>query len=129
MSHGAGLAAGRENASNRRQAGGRGLPRQKTAKNWGIEGRISCRRKAKPWAMATASTRAAVDFWAVRAWLPWERSSAALCPCRATARVFPGAGGLMLRLVLVTMAGALWMAPAVAQSTFTPRDESPEEFP
>ena len=34
----------------------------------------------------------------------------------------------MLRVVLVTMAGLLWMAPAVAQSTFTPRDESPEEF-
>ena len=26
------------------------------------------------------------------------------------------------------MAGLLWMAPAIAQSTFTPRDESPEEF-
>ena len=27
------------------------------------------------------------------------------------------------------MAGLLWMAPAIAQSTFTPRDESPEDFP
>jgi mono/diheme cytochrome c family protein len=34
----------------------------------------------------------------------------------------------MLRVVLVTMAGLLWMAPAVAQSPFTPRDESPEDF-
>ncbi|MFZ2157958.1 MAG: hypothetical protein WAV72_17805 [Bradyrhizobium sp.] len=34
----------------------------------------------------------------------------------------------MLRLVVAAMAGLLWMAPATAQSTFTPRDESPEEF-
>jgi mono/diheme cytochrome c family protein len=34
----------------------------------------------------------------------------------------------MLRLVMAAMAGLLWMAPATAQSTFTPRDESPEEF-
>ena len=35
----------------------------------------------------------------------------------------------MRRLAWVAMAGLLWMAPAVAQSTFTPRDESPEDFP
>ncbi|QWG12558.1 hypothetical protein KMZ29_23110 [Bradyrhizobium sediminis] len=34
----------------------------------------------------------------------------------------------MLRFVMAAMAGLLWMAPATAQSTFTPRDESPEEF-
>ncbi|QWG22766.1 hypothetical protein KMZ93_22875 [Bradyrhizobium sediminis] len=34
----------------------------------------------------------------------------------------------MLRFVIAAMAGLLWMAPATAQSTFTPRDESPEEF-
>ena len=32
-------------------------------------------------------------------------------------------------LAWVAMAGLLWSAPAVAQSTFTPRDESPEDFP
>jgi hypothetical protein len=35
----------------------------------------------------------------------------------------------MLRFVVVAMAGLLWMAPATAQSTFAPRDESPEDFP
>lgn len=34
----------------------------------------------------------------------------------------------MLRFSMAAMAGLLWMAPATAQSTFTPRDESPEEF-
>ena len=34
----------------------------------------------------------------------------------------------MRRLIGAAMAGALWMTPAVAQSTFMPRDESPEEF-
>jgi mono/diheme cytochrome c family protein len=34
----------------------------------------------------------------------------------------------MLRFVMAAMTGLLWMAPATAQSTFTPRDESPEEF-
>ena len=34
----------------------------------------------------------------------------------------------MLRFAVAAMAGLLWMAPATAQSTFTPRDESPEEF-
>lgn len=34
----------------------------------------------------------------------------------------------MLRFAMAAMAGLLWMAPATAQSTFTPRDESPEEF-
>ena len=35
----------------------------------------------------------------------------------------------MRRIALVAMAGLLWMAPAMAQSTFTPSDESPEDFP
>ncbi|MES2197942.1 MAG: hypothetical protein V4517_26265 [Pseudomonadota bacterium] len=35
----------------------------------------------------------------------------------------------MRRFVLAVMAGLLWMAPAVAQSTFTPREENPEDFP
>ncbi len=35
----------------------------------------------------------------------------------------------MRRIVLAVMAGLLSMAPAVAQSTFAPRDESPEDFP
>ncbi|WP_291863018.1 hypothetical protein [Bradyrhizobium sp.] len=35
----------------------------------------------------------------------------------------------MFRLALALMAGLLWMAPATAQSTFTPRDENPEDFP
>lgn len=34
----------------------------------------------------------------------------------------------MLRFVTAAMAGLLWTAPVTAQSTFTPRDESPEEF-
>jgi mono/diheme cytochrome c family protein len=34
---------------------------------------------------------------------------------------------MMLRLWLA-LAGALMIAPATAQTTFTPRDESPEEF-
>ena len=34
----------------------------------------------------------------------------------------------MRRLAWVAMAGMLWFAPAIAQTTFTPRDESPEEF-
>ena len=40
-----------------------------------------------------------------------------------------GAGRLMRRIALAVMAGLLWMAPATAQSSFTPRDESPEDFP
>ena len=35
---------------------------------------------------------------------------------------------MMWRLAWLAMAGLLWIAPASAQ-TFTPRDESPEEFP
>jgi len=35
----------------------------------------------------------------------------------------------MRRLVVAAMAGVLWMAPATAQTSFTPRDESPEDFP
>ena len=35
----------------------------------------------------------------------------------------------MRRIALVAMAGLLWMTPAIAQSTFTPSDESPEDFP
>ena len=35
----------------------------------------------------------------------------------------------MQRIALVAMAGLAWIAPAIAQSTFTPRDESPEDFP
>jgi hypothetical protein len=35
----------------------------------------------------------------------------------------------MRRFVLAAMAGLLWMAPAGAQSTFTPGEESPEDFP
>jgi mono/diheme cytochrome c family protein len=35
----------------------------------------------------------------------------------------------MLRFVLAVMAGLLSVAPATAQSSFTPREESPEEFP
>jgi mono/diheme cytochrome c family protein len=34
----------------------------------------------------------------------------------------------MLRLAWLAIAGQLLIAPAIAQSTFTPRDESPEEF-
>ena len=36
---------------------------------------------------------------------------------------------MMLRFVWLAMAGLLWVAPAVAQTAFTPRDESPEDFP
>ena len=36
---------------------------------------------------------------------------------------------MMLRLAWLALAGVLWMAPpAMAQTGFTPRDESPEEF-
>lgn len=35
----------------------------------------------------------------------------------------------MLRSASAVMAGLLWMAPAMAQSSFTPRDENPEDFP
>ena len=35
---------------------------------------------------------------------------------------------MMQRLMWFALAGALWIAPATAQTTFTPRDESPEEF-
>lgn len=34
----------------------------------------------------------------------------------------------MLRWTLAALAGLLWIAPSAAQSTFTPREESPEEF-
>ncbi|WP_291851893.1 hypothetical protein [Bradyrhizobium sp.] len=34
----------------------------------------------------------------------------------------------MLRLTCLAVAGLLCSAPAAAQTTFTPRDESPEEF-
>ena len=35
----------------------------------------------------------------------------------------------MRRFALAVMAGLLCVAPAVAQSTFAPSDESPEDFP
>ena len=35
----------------------------------------------------------------------------------------------MRRLACAVMAGLLWTAPAFAQSSFAPRDESPEDFP
>jgi mono/diheme cytochrome c family protein len=35
---------------------------------------------------------------------------------------------MMLRLMMAALAGAFWIAPASAQGTFTPREESPEEF-
>ena len=35
---------------------------------------------------------------------------------------------MMRRLAWFAIAGALWIAPVSAQTTFTPRDESPEEF-
>lgn len=35
----------------------------------------------------------------------------------------------MRRIAWAVMAGLLWIAPAMAQSTFTPSDESPEDFP
>ena len=34
----------------------------------------------------------------------------------------------MLRPLAMAVAALLWMAPAIAQTAFTPRDESPEEF-
>ena len=34
----------------------------------------------------------------------------------------------MWRIAWLALAGLLWIAPAMAQTTFTPRDESPEEF-
>jgi hypothetical protein len=34
----------------------------------------------------------------------------------------------MLRSALPAVAGLLWIAPAIAQTAFTPRGESPEEF-
>ena len=35
---------------------------------------------------------------------------------------------MMQRLAWLAMAGMLWVSPAMAQTGFTPRDESPEEF-
>ena len=35
----------------------------------------------------------------------------------------------MLRFAVAVIAGALSVAPAAAQSSFTPRDENPEDFP
>ena len=35
----------------------------------------------------------------------------------------------MWRFAWLALAGLLSIAPAIAQTTFTPRDESPEEFP
>ena len=35
----------------------------------------------------------------------------------------------MLRLAWLAMAGLLWIAPAIAQTAFTPRDEGPQDFP
>ena len=35
---------------------------------------------------------------------------------------------MMQRLAWLALAGMLWIAPATAQTSFTPRDESPEEF-
>ena len=34
-----------------------------------------------------------------------------------------------MRLRFVAIAGVMWIAPAIAQTGFTPRDESPEDFP
>ena len=34
----------------------------------------------------------------------------------------------MLRFGVAVLAGVLWMTPAAAQSSFTPRDETPEDF-
>jgi mono/diheme cytochrome c family protein len=34
----------------------------------------------------------------------------------------------MMRFSFAVLAGLLWITPAMAQSSFTPRDESPEEF-
>ncbi|MEH2590873.1 hypothetical protein [Bradyrhizobium sp. AZCC 1721] len=36
---------------------------------------------------------------------------------------------MMQRLVWLAMAGALWIVPATAQTSFAPREESPEQFP
>ena len=33
-----------------------------------------------------------------------------------------------MRFAWIAIAGLLWTAPAIAQATFTPRDESPDEF-
>ena len=35
---------------------------------------------------------------------------------------------MMVRLAWLAMAGMLWVSPAMAQTTFIPREESPEEF-
>jgi mono/diheme cytochrome c family protein len=35
---------------------------------------------------------------------------------------------MMVRLAWLALAGVLWIAPATAQTGFTPREESPEEF-
>ena len=35
---------------------------------------------------------------------------------------------MMLRCKPLTLVAVLWIAPALAQSNFTPREESPEEF-
>ena len=35
---------------------------------------------------------------------------------------------MMLRLKPLVLVAVLWIAPALAQNTFTPREESPEEF-
>lgn len=35
---------------------------------------------------------------------------------------------MMQRLVWLATTGILWMMPAMAQTAFTPREESPEEF-
>jgi mono/diheme cytochrome c family protein len=35
----------------------------------------------------------------------------------------------MSRSAWLALAGLLWVAPAMAQTAFTPRDESPEDFP
>ncbi|MEH2536126.1 MULTISPECIES: hypothetical protein [unclassified Bradyrhizobium] len=36
---------------------------------------------------------------------------------------------MMQRLVWLAMAGALWIVSATAQTSFAPREESPEQFP
>jgi hypothetical protein len=35
---------------------------------------------------------------------------------------------MMSRLAWLALAGVLWIWPAMAQTTFTPREESPAEF-
>jgi len=35
----------------------------------------------------------------------------------------------MLRFAWLAMAGLLWIAPTIAQTAFTPRDESPQDSP